>query len=288
MKNRKRAYIYLSWAFMTALLISCSALNELANIQKPKLSIDDVSVTRLSLSDIELTFDVQVENPNPMAVTFNDYAYDFKLNEQTFVSGNQSSQTEVAASSSSIIKVPVQFGYRELFNTFQSLRERDETNYSLLINTWVQVPILGRLELPLRKDGTFPVVKVPKISLENLSLKSLSLTKADLVVDLNIQNPNGFDLNVSDLDYQLDLNGVSPISGTIDRSLELTQNSASTIQLPVSLNLLDLGSAVRDILINRENISFSFSGSSTVGSSLPIFEPSSFNFEREGTLNILR
>lgn len=228
---------------LIAILLSfpaCSTFNSLSDIKKPELSISDASITNLSLKDIELTFDVDIKNPNPVAVNLSDYNYDFKLNENSFVSGSKASETEIEASSSSQIQVPVSFSYSELYEMFSNLKDQDETAYEFLFNAGIDAPVLGRFEVPLKKTGVIPVVKMPRINLENVELENLSFTKAEIAVNLIIDNPNNFNLIFSELNYNLKLNNSSPFTGTIEEEFNIGESSESTISVPLSFNLWSL------------------------------------------------
>lgn len=267
---------------------SCAALKDLGNLQKPTLSISDAKITALSLKDIEITFDVEIDNPNPVSVSLNNYTYDFLLNEQSFVSGNAVSGVSIDASGSSSIQVPVQLTYKEFFEAFKHLTDKDETEYTFLVTAGVDVPVLGVVEVPIEKSGILPVVKLPKIEVSGLKLSKLSLTKIDLELNLSIENPNNFDVNLSELDYKLDLNGTSPFSGSINEQIDLEQKTASNLAIPLSLNILELGSAVRNVIVNGEQIEYGFTGSTLVGSSLPYFNSSNFSFDKKGIVDILK
>lgn len=283
--------MYKSYRISFFLLIissfSCSALRDLGTLQKPTLSVSDTRITDLSLKDIELTFDVQVDNPNPVSVTLNNYTYDFILNEQSFVSGNATSGISIDEAGTSSIQVPVQFTYKELLETFKNLKNEDETEYTFLVTAGVDVPVLGTVEVPIEKKGILPVVKLPKIEVSGLKLSKLSLTKVDLELNLSVENSNNFDIALSDLNYNLDLNGASPFSGSIKKQVNLERKASSNLSIPLSFNILELGSAVRNVIVNGEQIEYGFTGSSSVGSSLPYFKNSNFSFDKKGIVDIL-
>lgn len=273
---------------LLSVLTSCSELKNLANVQKPVLSLDDFRVSALSLSDIELTFDLQVDNPNPVALTLASYTYDFQIDQNSFVKGNQTLSSKIEANSKNIISVPVVFTFTELYNTFSSIKDKDETGYSFLANVGVNVPVLGMIEVPIQKDGVFPVVKAPTMSVSKFSVKNLSLTKADIELELNIDNPNAFGLILNKLDYNVDLNGLSPISGEISDKIEIAKNGSGSIKIPTSLNFLSLGMAAYNTLTSGKPFEYSLNGTADVGATLPFFESSSFNFNKSGLVDILK
>ncbi len=267
---------------------SCAALQDLAKTQKPKLSIVDFNLTNLSLQDIELTFGVEIDNPNPFAVDLNSYDYDLKFNSLSFIKGDQTQNSSIGANSKSIIHIPVSFNFNDLFNLVSDIKDKDETNFSFEATAGIQAPLLGLINIPFSKQGTLPVIKMPKINLGSLKLANLSLTKADFEVELGIENPNSFGLNLNNFNYNLELNGLTAIGGKLAQEVDISDKSSSKVVLPFSVNLLQLGAAAKKAIVDGESFEYSLNGNANVGSSLPLFKPSNFSFDRDGLISLLK
>ena len=264
----------------------CNSLQQLANIQKPDISFADMKISELTLQDVELLFDLKVDNPNPLAIKLSGYEYDFFVNEASFVKGQQSLSTQIEASGESIIQVPVRMTYGELLDTFNSLRSKDETGYTFKANVNVDAPVLGLINIPVEKTGTFPVIKMPKISIGDLLVKNLSFTKADLELQLNVENPNGFDLLLNALNYDVIINGLTSLSGSTEETVTVNKKGEGSIKIPLSLNILQLGMSAYNILKGDEPLEYSLNGDANIGADLPLFESSTFNFNRSGQVDL--
>ncbi|MEO1022880.1 MAG: LEA type 2 family protein, partial [Bacteroidota bacterium] len=276
----------LLFLFFTSFGNSCSSLKDLASAQKPTLSLDNVRVTDLSLNDIELTFDLGVDNPNPVGVTLASYTYDFRINNTSFVQGEQESGTNISASDRSQLSVPVSFGFNELFDTFSSLKDQDSTAYTFATILNVEIPVLGVVEVPVEKSGFFPVVKVPKFEFKGVQLDNLSFTKADLIAKIGVDNPNAFGINLKGMKYTIDLNGLSPVSGTVDQSFAISEKSQSELIIPLSFNLSDLGMGAFRAIQQRKPLDFTLSGQANLSTTLPLFKETVYDFSEKGTVDI--
>ena len=260
----------------------------MTSMKKPDVSVSDMHITGLSLSNVELTFDISVDNPNPVAVTLASYGYDLKINQNSFVQGTQENNTKVQPSGSSVIQVPVRLGFHELYSTFTALKDKDETDYEFVGDVGVNVPVLGLVKVPIEKKGVFPVVKAPKISMGNMTVKNLSLSRADLELELNVSNPNAFGVILNSLNYEVDVNGLKPISGLNENMVEIAEKSEGTLTIPVSFSIMELGMTAYKALNNGESLNYKLNGSANVGATLPFFKNSTFNFEKSGMLNIVK
>lgn len=281
----KYAIVLLGFIIFTG---SCSALKELADSQKPTVSVAGYSVTDISLDDAEITFDLEIDNPNPVAVTLARYNYDLQINSSSLVKGNKNTETEVDAHSKSTVQVPVRFGFSDLLTLFSSLKGQDETNFSFKAATEINVPVLGAVEVPLNFDGKIPVVRLPEFELGSLKLTNLSLTKADFEIDLNIQNPNAFDLSFMDLNYDLSLSGLSALSGRLEQETKVSRKSSANIKLPLSVNLMQLGAGIAGSIRDGGEFDYALTGNTTVGSSLPFFRAKAFDFDKTGAIGLTR
>ncbi len=272
--------------FVLIITLGCAALQDLASVKKPELSVSDVNITDFSLQDVELTFDVDVDNPNQIAINLASYDFDFLIDQNSFVQGNQPLSTEIKSVSTSTIQVPVRFTFSDLYNTFSGIRDKDETAYEFDAVIGVDLPVLGLREIPLKKSGTIPVVKTPKISASGLSVKNISFTKADLELELSIDNPNAFGVSLDDLNYTVDINGLKSISGSSNSAVDIQEKSTGSVKIPVSLNFLELGRTAYNLLTSDESLEYSLDGSTLLDTSLPFFKESEYDFNRTGSINI--
>ncbi len=278
-----------SYCLLAALFLSnCAQLKSLSETQKPNISVDDLRVTDLSLQGIEITFDLQVTNPNPIALNLTSYNYDLLVEENSFIKGNKSLETIIEANQSSIISIPVNFTYKELYNTFTSLNSKTEGGYKFLANIGIDAPFLGPMEIPIEKEGSFPIVKAPTFSVSKFSIKNISFAKADLELEMNVTNPNTFRVMMNEIDYSINFNGFNTIEGTNNNSLVIDENETGSLIIPASFNFLELGSAAYSAIISGDPFTYSLTGSANVGATLPIFKSTSFNFDKSGVVDILR
>ncbi|MCG8373211.1 MAG: LEA type 2 family protein [Balneolales bacterium] len=256
-------------------------------MQQPGVSIADFKFDRISLESIHLLFDVEVDNPNALAVSTKSYAFAFGIAGSNFLSASQPLTTEINASQTSTIEVPVSLGFNELFETFNTLRNQDETAFDFEGVVEIEVPVLGLVEVPVSYEGILPVVKLPQVSLGKLSVKSLSFTAASLEVDVNINNPNSFGIDLNSFNYTMNINGLSSLTGVITEQVSIQAKEENTVTIPLEVNLLQLGIGAYQKILNKEPFTYDFTGETNVGADLPFFSSSSFSFDKSGTVNIL-
>lgn len=272
-------------ACITVITGSCSTLEELAgSVQKPELSISDVRVTDFSFEEIELTYDVNIDNPNAVSVQMASFDYDFKLNDQTFVDGRQEKNTRIEASGSSTFEVPVRLNFQKIYEGIRTLATTDEAGYEFLGSVSFDLPVLGITPVPFSREGTIPMVKVPSIRIQNLEVQNLSLTKADLILNMEFDNPNAFSIAVNAFNYDLIVNGNRWAEGDALASRTIPEKGTSSLEIPISLNIAEMGISVYQLLTDSRNLNYRLNGTFDLGTNHPLLEQTNFNLNRKGTL----
>lgn len=73
-----------------------------------------------------------------------------------------------------------------------------------------------------------PGAQAPRVSLADVSLRSLGLLEQRFELDLRLVNPNAFDLKIEGLDFELEVNG-RPFAKGVSRVTTLLPADATTL-----------------------------------------------------------
>ena len=262
----------------------CATLSEI--VERPTARVVSGEITSLSFDRAELTFDVEVENPNPVGVRLAGIDYELFFEESSFLRGATDEEIEIAANGSSTVRIPVGVGYTELIESVRSLSDRRETAYRLAAGVSVDVPALGRVRLPVERSGTIPVVRPPRVRVRELSLEGLSLGGADLRLRLGVTNPNAFGLSLQTLDYALRINGEFWGSARISEAAELSEGGERDIAVPITLDFGAMGRSARDLILGRANVAYNLSGTLEVGTTLEMLDTATLPLSLDGEIGI--
>lgn len=269
------------------LIDGCSALQDLAqSVQKPQLSVTDVRVTDFNFSEIELTYDVTVDNPNALTVQMLAYDYDLKINERTFVNGQQNNRTRIEASGESTFQVPMTLNYKKVYSTIENLTNSEEAAYEFMSTVVFDLPGLGRTEVPVSKKGSIPLVRVPTVSINNLQVNNVSLSSANLTLNMELKNPNGFGLNVQSFDYALNINGSQWTEGSVFENISIPEKEVTQLKIPITLNIAEMGTSVYKLLTGSRNVEYKLTGNFIFDATHPLLGQTDFTVSREGRISL--
>ena len=128
------------------------------------------------------------------------------------------------------------------------------------------------------------VFKEPVVNLKEMRVAGLGLTGGELDVVLSVYNPNGFNLDASQLTYTVMLDNLKFGEGALESKFVVQENDSSTVRLPLRFTWQGLGEAGRQ-LIQTGTVNYRVMGTIKVGTPLGPFERP---YDRTGRYTLLR
>ena len=256
--------------FFIFFLSSCAELAKHAEMIKPTAKLTGTHLANINFEQADLVFDLAVENQNPVAINLAGLNYDLKIENQSLISGVTAQGLEIKPASTSTVQLPVTLKFEDLAKLPGELWQKDRFAYKLDTKIVVDLPIIGNYAIPLSKSGELPVPKMPVIKVKGVKIKNLSLTAAEVVAQVEIDNPNAFDLAFSDFDYQLDINQQNWGKGNISQRNSIPQKGKGTIEIPVKLNIMSMGQTAYQLLASKQPLEYQLKGAMTVDTGIEL------------------
>jgi LEA14-like dessication related protein len=270
------------------LLAGCATLEQVGQAlegQKPTASVQGLRLTGLDMSGVDLTFDVQVDNPNPVGISLAGLDYDLKLLGSSFLQGDQPMGMKLRANGSSQVQVPVRLGFQQLVDSYRQLKGAKQVGYELDLGMGFEVPLLGRVRVPVSYQGEFPIPEMPAVTLRSLDVEQLTLSGAKLLLQLEVDNPNNFSVLLDRLNYNLKLNGYDVGGGLVKKGVNIQQEGRGTVSLPLSLDFAQAGMGLYKALLGK-GVRYDLSGSMNASSSNPMLERFRIPLDKQGRVNL--
>jgi len=146
------------------------------------------------------------------------------------------------------VKIPVTLIYDDIKNTYADIKPGSIIPYRIKVDLLVDVPVFGRITLPLEKTGEIPIPYKPDIDIEKIKFDRFSFEETVAVLHLKLENKNDFDLGLNDLDYEVWLCDESIGSVDLQKSANLVKNGITYIDIPITFRPKDFGSALWDMI----------------------------------------
>ncbi|MBI1820326.1 MAG: LEA type 2 family protein [Nitrospirae bacterium] len=142
--------------YSMALLISFSSGSCAPALVKPDFSVQEIELTGVSFSAMDLAFKVKVTNPNRAGVKIEKLSYHLDLNHTELGSGELLKPVFINASDSQIVTLPFSSSFMGMSKTLTLLLGNDEINYELN-GTVILSKFLIKQEFPFSSKGAVPV-----------------------------------------------------------------------------------------------------------------------------------
>jgi LEA14-like dessication related protein len=229
-----------------------------------------------------------LKNPNGVGIKLAGLDYDLKIDGSSFLKGETQQTLAIAPRATSTLPLPLSLTFQELFASLGSLTDREESRYDFEAGLSFQLPVLDRVRVPVRRDGNIPVIRLPRVAVQSLRLRSLSLQRASLTLGLQVENPNGFLLSLEGLQYRFRVAGQDWASGTARGGVRVSGRGKGLLELPLELDFAAVGQSVYRVLSGAAPLAYGFSGTLDFGTSLPLLPSAKLPVNLEGQVRLLR
>ncbi len=92
-----------------------------------------------------------------------------------------------------------------------------------------------------------PELKVESVELERVDSKDLLIN-----VKLHVKNSNSFNLEISQIDYQIIINESAVAQSSVIKKYEIPKEGETTLTVPVKFNTTDLIGSALEILVSKK------------------------------------
>ncbi|KAM3379187.1 putative protein isoform X1 [Capsicum galapagoense] len=226
-------------------------IEETIGFGKPTADVSGIHIPHINLEKAEIVVDVLVKNPNPIPIPLIDINYLIESDGRKLLSGLIPDAGTIHAHGSETVKIPLNLVYDDIKSTYHDIKPGSIIPYKIKVDLIVDVPVFGRITIPLEKNGEIPIPYKPDIDVEKIHFKRFSFEETVAVLKLKLENKNDFDLGLNSLDYDLWLSDVNVGGAELEKSAKLEKNGITYIDLPITFRPKDFGSALWDMIRGR-------------------------------------
>lgn len=226
-------------------------IEETIGFGKPTADVTAVHVPKINLKMAEFIVDVLITNPNPVPIPLIDINYLIESDGRKLVSGLIPDAGTIQAHGSETVKIPITLIYDDIKNTYSEIKPGSIIPYKVKVDLIVDVPVFGRLTLPLEKTGEIPIPYKPDVDIDKIKFQKFSLEETVAILHLSLENKNDFDLGLNSLEYEIWISDVSIGNAELEKTTKLEKNGITKMEIPITFRPKDFGSALWDMIRGR-------------------------------------
>jgi len=225
---------------ITVAVIACKTTVK-SSFQEPVISFHSAETTDMNINSILLLCKIQVKNPNSFEIPFpQTTGWEFFIKDKSYKEGTVKSDGKIKAKSAVFIDVPIKIEYMDFFKNFKPLIGSKQASYKIALAVKFSYPDLGEKVWNLDNSGEIPLLQLPVISMPTMAIDSVEFSKTEILVTVNVENPNVFEIPSPKFSYDYMINKKSFIWGIIENEAPLAPNSVTPIKFRLVVNYADL------------------------------------------------
>jgi len=218
---------------------------------KPDADIAGFNIPVLNTKRAEIIIDVLITNPNPIPIPLVDMIYEISSDGRKLCSGTIPDAGTVHAHGKETVKIPLTLIYKDIVDTFDDIEPGQILPYLAKVTMLIDVPVIGRVTIPLEKEGEIPIPHNPDVDLDKIDWDHLSLEETSATLHLTLKNLNKFDIGINSFEYDLQIADVSIGNASLKESTEVKGEGVGKLQVPITFRPKDFGGALWDIMRGR-------------------------------------
>ncbi len=156
-------YMILVPVVLGILVSGCETVQQLLDTNKPSASLKGLGFDDVSLDSATLIFNVEIDNPYPVALPLTNMDYGLSSGGSPFLSGSAAVAGTVPAKSKKTVSLPAKINYLDMLKALKGVRPGTTIPYKADIGLSVDTPALGLLKLPLKKEGELALPRLSDI-----------------------------------------------------------------------------------------------------------------------------
>lgn len=238
-------------------------IEEVVGCGKPTADVTGIHIPKINLERADIVVDVLIKNPNPVPIPLIDINYLIESDGRKLISGLIPDAGTIHARGEETVKVPVSLIFDDIKNTYADIEPGSIIPYKLKVDLIVDVPVFGRLTLPMEKTGEIPIPYKPDIDVDKIHFERFSWEETVAILHLKLENMNDFDLGLNGLDYEVWLCDCSVGGAELEKSAKIEKKGITRIEIPITFRPKDFGSALWD-MIRGKGTGYSMKGNINV------------------------
>jgi len=205
------------------------------------------SITGIDFTGVRLKLEMDVFNPHSFLIHAVPVQVGIAVKGKEIFKSDTAVESSLLPNQTSTVSLPLKLAYADLAKLDKDVSSASQVDY--LAYGALKTHIFGTpVEIPFSRSGTLPILRPPVLSTVKVQLADVSLTKARVIADAEIENPNVFDLGIKDLTFAMNL-GSAQITGLKPDGETATVTAGKRDRI-ILTGELSAGSGLINVLMN--------------------------------------
>ncbi len=239
-------------------------------------------------TSVSLLVHVEIENPNSIGITLSAYDYRLGAAGQTIVDGRRSEPLSLKAEGKSVVPIPINVGFKELVAVGTSLITDDVLPVDLGLGLEITLPYMGTVRLDISGGTDIPILRPPIIRPASIRVAQISLTGAEIILMMNVENPNRFDVTINTAEGRLFVGGREWGAIGVQSGAWIPKGNKINMELKAVVDFSEAGRTAWSLLTGSGDAEVEVTGTMDIDMDMPGFNGGSIPWDADAKVSIVR
>lgn len=256
-----------------------------ATWHEPRATVTNMRIARVDLARMSVAFGLVVHNPNPTPLRLTALDYTLDAGTSRLAQARHAAAFTAPPRGAAAITVNVPVAFDALYDAVGNPQAASRCPYAFAAIITCAADGRAPVRVQTEHRGTLPVISAPLITLKSMRVDSINPDGANMIVTLNVSNPNAFNIAVNRLTYDLAMNDAWWARGAVPARVELPPQRATLVTIPVTLALATFRELPL-LLARNEPARYRLRGYVDAQTSLPELRTLAMPYDRTGVVNL--
>ena len=142
------------------------------------------------------------------------------------------------------------------------------------------------MNVPINKSAKIKIPQPPELKILEIKYKKIHLKSILAEAKIKIINHSAVSLSIKDLSYSINISNHGTLKGKHIESICIKPNGTSFINLPIEININNIGKAIFEVIMNKDNYDYTLNLNAILESSHPLKESFHINISNSGKMEL--
>lgn len=287
MKNRSKliAIVIITGVVLAALFLYSFRKKIMSHFVPTIEQISDISVIIKNDTAI-ISSKLIVKNNSFIQIEIDTLKYKLTMFNKTYFQNTRFIGSTLKRYGTDTIILSIKEPYITLLKDLKAERKKvDSASYTINISINYSTA-LTKSEFPINKSAKLKIPHPPEIEIVDIEYTKIRWKSIEANAKIKIVNNSDVSLTVKNMNYSMTVAEQGHLNGSYKETIIIKPNETNFVNIPIIINLHNIGKTVFDVLMNRDQYSYTLKLDGILESTDPIKKSFTLDVTKSGVMEL--
>jgi len=197
-----------------------------------------------------------VKNKSFIKIEIDTIKYKIELFHKTYLQNQKFIGVVLQEHGKDTLDFSLKIPYASILKELKAQRNKgDSTDYSVTISLQYST-VFGKVEIPINKSAKLKIPQPPELGVMEVKYEKVRIKSILAAAKIKIVNHSAIALLIKQIYFSMDILKQGNLKGDFKENITIKPNGATFINIPIKININNLGKTIFEILINKDNYDY--------------------------------